>query len=164
MWVAPAVVNEMWEVEEILRDAGVGVECFVRAGQLYSFRPLEEPVWQELCDTAGAEHFPATEWADSDDHVREHEFAELLRRALGEKVREMMDYDRREKLYFFRAPDDLSDVRLPNPTSSSPGRRVFGGYRKRDGGIRFYRHLGFRGQFQRLDGSWYLELNPDYRR
>ncbi len=163
LWVAPALVQEMWEVEEILRDAGLGVECFVRAGQLYSFRPLEEPVWEGLCDTAAAERFDAAEWADSDDSVRQHEFAELLRRALGEKVRDMMDYDRREKLFYFRASDDLSDVRLPNPTSSSPGRRVFGAYRKRDGGIRFYRHLGFRGQFQRLDGSWYLELNPDYR-
>jgi hypothetical protein len=157
LWVAPALITDMWEVEDILRDAGIGVECFVRGGHLYSFRPLDEPDWERLCDTAGAERFAASEWAESDDPVRQHEFAELLRRALGEKVRDMMDYDRREKLFYFRAPDDLSDVRLPS------GRRVFAAYRKRDGTIRFYRHLGFRGQFHRLDGDWYLELNPDYR-
>jgi Domain of unknown function (DUF4365) len=157
LWVAPALMSEMWEVEDVLRDAGIGVECFVRGGQLYSFRQLDEPEWGQLCDTAAAERFESSEWADSDDPVRQHEFAELLRRALGEKVRESMDYDRREKLFYFRAPDDLSDVHLPS------GRRVFGAYRKRDGGIRFYRHLGFRVQFLRLDGEWYLELNPDYR-
>lgn len=157
LWVAPALVSEMWKVEEVLRDAGIGVECFVRGGQLYSFRQPEEPDWENLCDRAGAERFAASEWAESEDSVRQHEFAELLRRALREKVLDMMDYDRREKLFYFRSPADMSDVRLPG------GRRVFGVYRKRDGGIRFYRHLGFHGQFQRLDGSWYLELNPDYR-
>lgn len=163
LWVAPALVNEMWEVEEILRAAGIGVECFVRAGQLYSFRPLEEPAWQDLCYGAAAERFDATEWAEADDPARQHEFAELLRRALGEKVREMMDYDRREKLFYFRATDDLSDVRLPSASKNTAGRRGFGAYRKRDGSVRFYRHLGFHAQFQRLDGEWYLELNPDYR-
>lgn len=127
--VAPALVNKMWEVEEVLRDAGIGVECFVRAGQLYSFRQPAEPAWEQLCDTAGAERFASSEWAKSEEPVRQHEFAELLRRALGEKVRDMMDYDRRDKLFYFRAPADLSDVRLPS------GRRVFAAYRKRDGGF-----------------------------
>jgi Domain of unknown function (DUF4365) len=157
LWVAPALVSEMWEVEEVLRDAGIGVECFVRGGQLFSFRQPEELEWEQVCDTAGAERFAASEWAESEKSTRQHEFAELLRRALGEKVRDMMDYDRREKLFYFRAPADLSDVRLPS------GRRVFAAYHKRDGGIRYYRHLGFRGQFHRLDGDWYLEINPDYR-
>ena len=120
LWVAPALVSEMWEVEEVLRDAGIGVECFVRGGQLYSFRQPVESEWEQLCDIAGAEQFGASEWAESDDPVRQHEFAELLRRALGEKVRDMMDYDRREKLFYFRAPDDLSDVRLPVAGACSP--------------------------------------------
>jgi Domain of unknown function (DUF4365) len=156
VWVAPALTSEMWEVEESLRKAGLGVECFVRAGQLYSFRPFEEPVWHELCDTGAARRSNASGWAASDDPVRQHEFAELLRRALGEKVREVMDFDRREKLFYFRASADLSDVRLGR-------RRAFAAYRKRDGSIRFFRHLGFHAQFQRLDGDWYLEFNPDYR-
>lgn len=120
------------------------------------FRSLDEPAWAEVCEVEAAEQFDSTEWADCAEPARQHEFAELLRRALGEKVREWIEYDRREKLFYFRAPDDLSDVRLPG------GRRVFGAYRKRDGGIR-YRQLGFRVQFLRLDGVWYLEINPQYR-
>ncbi len=157
LWVAPARVTGMWDVEEALRDADIGVECFVRAQRLYSFRPFEEPAWAELCDVEAAEGFESREWAASEDPVKQHEFAELLRRALGEKVRESMTYDRKDSLFYFGAPDDLSEVRLPT------GRAVFRAYRKRDGGIKYCRHLGFRGQFLRLDGDWYLEISPEYR-
>jgi hypothetical protein len=157
VWVAPVRVGGMWDVEEILREANVGVECFVRGHRLYSFRPFEEPAWAEVCDTEAAERFDGREWAASDDAAKQHEFAELLRRALGEKVRESMAYDRKEKLFYFQAPADLSTVRLPT------GRRVFRVYRKRDGSIRYCRHLGFRAQFLRLDGAWHLEINPEYR-
>lgn len=157
LWVAPARATGMWEVEETLREADIGVECFLRGHNLYSFRPFEEAAWGEVCDVEAADRFDSDEWAESDEVVRQHEFAELLRRALGEKVRDSMSYDRKVKLFFFRAPEDLSDVRLPT------GRRVFRVYRKRDGSIRYCRHLGFRGQFLRLDGAWYLEISPDYR-
>ncbi len=94
VWVAPALVTHMWEVEEILRAAGIGVECFVRAGRLFSFRSLEEREWPEVCEVESAERFDSSEWAESDDRAKQHEFAELLRRALGEKVRERIEYDR----------------------------------------------------------------------
>lgn len=157
IWVAPARVTQMWDVEDALREARVGVECFVRGQKLYSLRPFDEGVWAEVCDAEAAESFDAKDWAASEDPRKQHEFAELLRRALGEKVREAMAYDRKEKLFYFRAPKDLSDVKLPT------GRRVFGAYRKRDGSIRYYRHLGFRCQFLRFEETWHLELNPEYR-
>ena len=157
LWVAPALMTDMWEVEDVLREASLGVECFIRGGHLYSFRSVDEPVWNEICDVAAAECFQASEWGGSDDTVKQHEFAELLRRALGEGVREQVEYDRKERLFYFRAPDDLSDVRLVG------GRRVFGAYRTRDDTLKYYRHLGFRAHFLRLDGRWYLELNPQYR-
>jgi hypothetical protein len=157
LWVAPALVAGMWDVEDILREAGIGVECFLRGGQLYSFRPLNEPAWADICDVETAERFESVEWAGSDDPVKQHEFAELLRRALGEKVRDRIEYDRREKVFYFRASTDLADVRLQS------GRRVFHVYRKRDGTIRYCRHLGFRAQFLSLDDTWYLEINPRYR-
>jgi Domain of unknown function (DUF4365) len=158
VWVAPALVTHMRDVEEILRPAGIGVECFLRGSSLFSFRSFGEPAWAEICDIEAAEKLDASEWADSDDPVRQHEFAELLRRALGEKVRENLAYHRKDKLFYFRAPDDLSDVRLPG------GRCVFRVYRKkRSDDIRFCRHFGFRAHFLRLDGAWYLEINPQYR-
>jgi hypothetical protein len=157
MWVAPAVLRKMWDVEETLRAAGVGVECFLRGGQLLSFRPLEEPVWSQVCDVAGVERFDSADWAMSDNLTKQHEFAELLRRALAEKVRDQLDYDRREKLFYFRAGPELRDVRV------SGGRRVFRVYRRRDGEISYCRHLGFRAQFTRIGGVWHLEISPQYR-
>lgn len=158
VWVAPALAVHMRDVEEALRPAGIGVECFVRGGSLYSFRSLDEPAWAEICDVDAVEKLASSEWADSDDPVKQHEFAELLRRALGEKIREKLAYNRKDKLFYFRAPDDLSDVRLPG------GRCVFRVYRKKHSGeIRFCRHFGFHAQFLRLDGAWYLEINPQYR-
>lgn len=156
VWVAPAIQTDMWVVEDILRRAEVGVECFVRGGQLYSLRPFDEPVWSEVCEVEGAERHDADDWAASDDHVKQHEFAELLRRALGEKVREEIEYDRKDKIFYFRAGKGLADVRIGS-------RCVFRAYRKKDGDIKFCRHSGFRAHFIRLEGKWYLELNPRYR-
>lgn len=157
VWVAPASQADMWEVDDILREAGVGVECFVRGGQLYSLRPFMEPVWAEVCEIEAAEKFDAAEWSQSDDPAKQHEFAELLRRALGEKVREHVEYDRKDKLFYFRASEDGSDVRVG-------GRRVYHRYpNRKTGETAFCRHSAFRAHFQRIDGRWYLELNPEYR-
>jgi len=156
VWTAPATQTDMWVVEDLLREAGVGVECFVRGGQLYSLRPLEEPVWAEVCEVDGASRHPSAAWATSDDPVKQHEFAELLRRALGEKVRDEIEYDRKDKLFFFRGADDLTDRHVG-------GRGVFRVYRRKDGEIKYCRHLGFRARFLRLDDQWYVELNPRYR-
>ena len=156
VWVAQATQTDMWVVEDVLREAGVGVECFVRGGQLFSLRAFEEPVWAEVCEVEGAERHTAAAWATSDDPMKQHEFAELLRRALGEKVREEIEYDRKDKHFFFRGTDDLSDVHVG-------GRGVFRVYRRKDGQVKFCRHLGFRARFLRLERTWYLELNPRYR-
>jgi hypothetical protein len=156
VWVAPATQTDMWVVEDVLREAGVGVECFVRGGQLYSLRAFDEPVWADVCEVEGAVRHPAAAWATSDDPVKQYEFAELLRRALGEKVRDLIEYERKDKLFLFRGTEDLSDVHVG-------GRGVFRVYRRKDGKVKFCRHLGFRARFLRLDGAWYLELNPRYR-
>ncbi len=158
VWVAPALLTDMADIERTLRDAQIGVECFLRNDTIFSFRPFEESSWADICDVDAAERIESAEWANSDDQVKQHEFAELLRRALGEKVRDQLNYDRKEKLFYFRASDDLSAVRIGS------GRRAFYAALKRNGdGYSFCRHLGFRGQFLRLDGSWYLEINPQYR-
>jgi hypothetical protein len=156
VWVAPAKQTDMWVVEDVLREAGVGVECFVRGGQLYSLRQFDEPVWSDLCEVDGATKHAAAAWATSDDPVKQHEFAELLARALGEKVRDEIDYDRKDKSFFFRGTDDLTDVHVG-------GRGVFRVYRAKDGNVKFCRHLGFRARFLRLADAWYVELNPRYR-
>jgi hypothetical protein len=158
VWVAPALVTHMRDVEEVLRPAGIGVECFLRGERLVSFRPFDESEWSELCDIDAVDRVAASEWAESDDPVKQHEFAELLRRALGEKVRESINYHRKDRLFYWRAGKDLSDVRLPG------GRCVFRVYRKKNSDeIKYCRHFGFRAQFLCLDGSWYLEVNPQYR-
>lgn len=158
VWVAPALVTHMADVERTLRAAGIGVECFLRSATVFSFRAFEESAWSDICDVDAAERIESSEWVDSDDQTKQYEFAELLRRALGEKVREQLAYDRKEKLFYFHASDDLSPVRIGS------GRRAFYAQPKRNGeGNSFCRHLGFRGQFLRLDGSWYLEINPQYR-
>jgi hypothetical protein len=156
VWVAPATQTAMWVVEDVLRKAGVGVECFVRGGQLYSLRSFDDPVWSEVCEVEAAERHDSDDWASSDDPVKQHEFAELLRRALGEKVREQIEYDHKEKLFYFRAGENLDDVRIGS-------RRVFRAYRRKDGQIKFCRHSGFRARFLRLEATWYVELNPRYR-
>jgi hypothetical protein len=156
IFVAPAQCPSMRALHQELARFGAGHECFLRGGNLISFQRLEGAPWTRVCDTGAAERFVSGEWANSDDPVRQREFVELLNRALAAKVRREITFDRKRGLYYFKSPDDRSDVKLGR-------RRVFGEYRTKDGTkVRFCRHSGFRGRFLRFDQRWYLEITPDY--
>ena len=156
IYVGPAQCPSMKSLHEELRRHKAGHECFLRGGSLISFRPLDGSPWTRVCDTYAVERFSSSEWADSHNPVKQREFVELLNRALAAKVHKQMAFDRKRGIYYFKAPEDLAEVKLAR-------RRVFAEYRTRDGErVKFYRHSAFRGRFVQFDGSWYLEITPEY--
>jgi hypothetical protein len=156
IYVAPAQCPSMHALHEELSRHGAGHECFMRGGNVISFQPLDGPPWTRVCDTGAAEEFGSDEWAESDDPATQREFVELLNRALSARISKDIAFNRKRGMYYFKSPDDLSDVKLGR-------RRVFGEYRTKDGErVKFYRHSAFRGRFASFDGRWYLEITPEY--
>lgn len=157
VWVAPAQCPSTYALQAELQKENVGLECFVRDGNVIGFQRLDGPPWHRVCDTNAAEAFDTDEWAHSDEEERRREFVELLNRSLLAKVRPEMNFDPKLNLYYFKASEDRSDVVLPS------GRRVFRSYfNKRDGSIIYYRHSGFHAHFVQVDERWHLEITPDY--
>lgn len=156
IYVAPAQCPSMHALHEELSRHGVGHECFMRGGSVISFQPLDGPPWTRVCDTGAAEEFDSDEWAASEDPVKQREFVELLNRALSAKVSKDIAFNRKRGMYYFKSPDDLSEVKLGR-------RRVFGEHRTKDGErVKFYRHSAFRGRFASFESRWFLEITPEY--
>jgi hypothetical protein len=139
-------------------------EWMLRHGQLYSIHDLRERPWSEVCEIGTVEQFDASEWAESDDPVRQAEFAELLYACLSQKAGRELRFDRREKLFIAKATANLQPRRLRAAGRRRNGRLIFRSYesKKTPGQIGFCKHWAFNAQFQRYDGEWFLEINPTY--
>jgi hypothetical protein len=111
-------------------------------------------------------------WRDSGDKATQRHFTQLLNLCLARRVSPMgMHYLKDAEALYFKAskPVDGTDV-LPPRTKSYKSRKVrakrevFRAYFSKTDPTRvaYYRHVGFERHFRRIDGKWFLEINPTY--
>ena len=141
-------------------------DWLLKSGQIICFHDLRQPPWNDICDTATVLEADTSEWAFSDDPVRQRDFVQLLNRCLSEKLRPLgVQYHRQGRYYYFRTSADLSPrtVRYRSLAEETP-RNVFKAHpNKRDPEkISFYRHSAFEGRFNRYADEWFLEVTPTY--
>jgi hypothetical protein len=149
------------------RGIEAGGEWILKGGRILSFYDLDTPTFRGVCDMGTMERHAASDWASSPDLDRLQEFTWLLKQALRESLKRLdVRYDKAENHYHFVAtarlgPKDVSYRSLEKLTS----RRVFEAYpmKKDPSRTAYYRHSAFRGQFQRYDDRWFLEITPTYR-
>jgi hypothetical protein len=70
----------------------IGREWFLKNGRIISFRNLDDPPWNTLCDPGTIECFAASEWAYSDDEQRQRDFVQLLNRSLNKRLVPIVRY------------------------------------------------------------------------
>lgn len=167
LYVASTDLRFPSEVWSVFREMGerVGGEWLLKNKQIMSFHNLEEYPWREVCDPGTLEPFDASEWAFSDDSDKKREFVLLLNKALREKVREDLRFDKKRECYYFKATPDLSQRPFSYQSLTRRSTKtVFQGYpnKKYPDRIAYYRHLAFNGKFLRFDDAWYLEISPTY--
>lgn len=157
MWVAPSECETREDVETKLKGHLPGPEFIIREGSIVSFHDLNEPAWGEVSERGSAEEIATSEWAESDDPVRQREFVELLNLALRELTARDLEYHRKRGLFYFRPTKNKK-------TRYLGGRAVFRPYpSKRDPSrISYFRHSAFEAQFVRLGAQWYAAVTPTY--
>ena len=138
-------------------------EWLVRGSRVLAAHDLRQQPWDEICDRGTVEDFGGDEWADADDRIRQGEFAEILYSCLAAKVGADLRYNRREKLFYARASDDMSP-RYFGGISGRQGRNVFKAYLKKTDASKtaYCRHSGFKAHFARYGDHWYLSVTPTY--
>ena len=129
---------------------------------VFSFRRPDEEPFSHIVDGT-AEAIDSAEWADAKSSDTYRNFVRLLNQTLSEMHhRELRRHPKRHYLYF-RPTEDLSERRLSTGKSKT-GRVVFRAYPDEGdpANARHFRHHALDHQFVRLDGHWFLELNPTY--
>jgi nucleoside phosphorylase len=154
VWQAFSAVDERCPAEFLLTE-----------GRILSFHDLREYPWTRVCDRGTVEDFDTSEWANSDDSVRQAQFVELLMGALAERLGPAVRQFREREVFAFAATGDLQQKAVRYQSGlRTPRRTVFQEYRTVSGGKEYvhYRHTAFRARFQRFAGAWYLEVTPTY--
>ena len=163
MFVAPAAVRDYAEAWERLKETpGFAPGWILREGMVLSFGDPRIPPLQALSDDA-VEYHDSSDWADSDDEDRVHEFADLLRRTLvSDRGRDVQWHQSRQHLHF-RATHNLKP-RVVGRGKGKRGRTVFGPHysKKEPDRVSYYHHAALNPRFRRIDGMWFCQLGVDY--
>jgi uncharacterized protein DUF4365 len=131
--------------------------------KILSFHDLGKFPWSSVCDLGTLEEFSTEEWSNTEDPQKQRIFVQLLNLTLKAQLYPDVRYWPREDCYAvhgqphkqsYRSVKRASKVSvITHKTTTSKDGRTF----------ERYRHLAFRGQFRRLDSTWFLEITPTYR-
>jgi len=141
-------------------------EWVLRDRSIVSFHDFREGNWGIFCDRGTVEEFDTDEWAMSEDADKKRVFVELLNKCLDTRLRRHgCSYSKKYDCYHIWARKDLKSIEFSyRGHSQKTSREVFGPYKSKTVGdrIAYYRHSAFEGYFLRIEGKWYLEINPTY--
>ena len=166
IWHAPSEFDDHAHVHERYEEVGGprASDYLLRDGRLYSLRDPRSCPLRHLCDTGKLESLPAEAWSESDDPKLKRYWVELLRRTLLHQVKHQLQWHRNRGLFYFPAPDPLEEQSVEGPNGLRLVVKVEYWLDKRSNEQRvgYIRHQAFRPGFQRVDGCWHLEIEPDY--
>ena len=137
----------------------------IHGGTLYSFDPITEPSWSELCDFGTVEAHNISMFANTEDPARKKLFVELLNLTLQAQLHDQGIWFHSKEHFFYERPDP--DLRERKTSYSSrmhkATRTTFSAYPAKDGtSVTHYRHSAFYARFYRFDEKWYLQISPTY--
>jgi len=147
-------------------SATVHGEWILGNKMLTSFHDLSGRPWSQVCERGTMEALDTSEWAATDDPVRQKQFVQLLNACLRSLLyRKGVKFSRDNWCYYFRAPRDLSEREFAYQSREhNTSRLVFRGYPKKSdqSQMSYYRHSAFGGRFVRYGSTWYLQITPTY--
>jgi Domain of unknown function (DUF4365) len=166
VWEAEARCSTVAQANEIYEEAGGprASDYLLRSGRLYSLRDPRSCLLRTLIDVDDVTSFPAADWSESSDPVHQRHWVELLRRTLLQQLKWDLRWHAERHLFYFASPEPVAEVSIEGPTGRRKVVKVKYFYDKRlkEERLAYIRHHAFRPGFRRIDGRWYLEIEPDY--
>lgn len=166
VWEAEALCSSVAEANELYEEAGGrrASDYLLRSGRLYSLRDPRSCSLRSLIDADDVEAIPAAEWSSSDDPVTGRYWVELLRRTLLQQLKPQLHWHPERRLFYFPSPEPPAEVSIKGPRGRRNVVKIERFYNKelKEERLSYIRHHAFRPGFRRIDGRWYLEIEPDY--
>lgn len=135
--------------------------------RLYSFEDPREGMLGKIASREDTESHWTREWAYSEDPDRRRLFAQLMKRALKDDLRNLgVRYFPADDLFYFAGrPDEEPRVFTYKNVRRLGTMTVVSHYdatTRAGQPFKYLRHLGFVGRFRRLGEDWFLEITPTY--
>jgi hypothetical protein len=167
IWTGATEFRTHGQIWAVLKDAKTRIDgnWIMHNKSVYSFQDLSTVPWHPICDQGTVERHDSQEWSQTDDPSRMRQFVQLLNRSLSSQLWPRIKYWPSEDC-FAMATKSKSGGRVPYRSLKKQSRiSAVTLYSKKvdDRTYVWYRHLAFRGQFRRINDSWYLEITPTYR-
>lgn len=154
-------------VPVLLRADGHHFDWVIRGRRFVSFRDPRGTPLESIIDIDTVEAVDTELIADSDDHDDEIVMIELLRRTMAEQFAHELAYNRKGRIFFFKAEDrhqprryhyrSLKEVTSAMVVQVYPYKKG-----KRVGQIHSVRHHGFSPRFERIGSEWFLSISPTF--
>lgn len=139
-------------------------DYLLRDNLLYSLREPSGCELARICDACQSTSRPSIIWSASEDRDLERRFMDLLRRTLLQQLKPRINWQPDRALFYFAAPFPLHSVKLVGPSRRKRAVVDVKWFTGRDGKRRVsnVRHQAFSPRFIRLEGQWYLQIEPDW--
>lgn len=154
-------------VPALLRADGHLFDWVIRGRRFVSFRDPRGTALEAIVDVDTVEAVDTDLIADSDDHDDQVSMIELLRRTMAEQFSADLAYDRKARVFHFRAENRFETRRyhyrsLKDLTSAMVVQIYHYKKGKRQGQVHSMRHHAFSPRFERIGSDWFLSISPTF--
>lgn len=146
-------------------DEPARFDWVIRGGSFWSFHDPRTSPCRDIVDLDQVEAVESSYLAFHEDLDEQNNFAFLLKNALKHQVREDLNWQKDNKLLYFRAlqtnePRTFHYEASKKRTSADVVNVIMS--KKEEGRVEFVRHHAFVPRFERLDDQWFLVITPTY--
>jgi hypothetical protein len=146
-------------------DEPARFDWVIRGGSFWSFHDPRTSSCRDIVDLDQVEAVETNHLALHEDLDEQHHFAFLLKNTLRHQVRADLNWQKDNKLLYFRAleanmPRRFDYESAKNRTHADVVNVVTS--KKEEGRVDFVRHHAFVPRFEVLGGQWYLVITPTY--
>lgn len=137
----------------------------IHGGSFWSFHDPRSSSCRHIVDVDQVEAIETAHLAFHEDITEQNIFAYLLKNTLRHQVREDLWWSKDKRLLYFRAlkPNEPRKFAYESSKKKTEADVVnVAKSKKHEGQVDFVRHHAFVPRFERLEGEWYLIVNPTY--
>lgn len=146
-------------------DEPARFDWVINGRSFWSFHDPRNSPCRDIVDLDQVEAIETNYLAFHEDLEEQNKFAFLLRQALRYQVREDLNWEKSQKLLYFRALEANVSRRFyyessRNRTQADVVNVITN--KKDEGRVEYVRHHAFVPRFERLDNQWFLVVTPTY--
>lgn len=148
-------------------DEPARFDWVINGGSFWSLHDPRTSVCREIVDVDQVEAIDTSYLAFHEDLDEQHKFSFLLRQTLRHQTGEDLNWEKEDKLLYFRALEKNIPRRFHYEASQKKTHaevvNVIKSKKEEDKGrIDFVRHHAFAPRFELLDDQWFLVITPTY--